>query len=232
MLTNAKVSPGQFQYTRDVNKIPQFDQWLQAQIDAEILTNQDGGDHWLNVHVGNAYERGAKKVNALAGRNIKDYQALPDYSPLTNLHHIERAELIFQRVYSELKGVTEVMSSQISRELANGMIRGENPKKVAARMTDRVDKIGISRARLIARTEIVESHNQASINEADILARETGVEIRMQWITAIDGRERPSHRERHNQIYDRDKVSSMLGEPNCRCSVSAIIELDKIAKKS
>lgn len=235
LVTNVTVRQGQFQYTRDVAKIPEFNKFLQGVIDTEILDIENGvqtSDHWLNVYVGNAYERGAKKVRALAERNITDISKLPDYSPLTNLHHIERAELIFQRVYSELEGVTEVMSKQISTELANGIIRGKNPKDVAAAMTDRVDKIGISRSRLIARTEIVESHNQASANEAELLMRETGVEIEMEWITAIDGRERPSHHDRHGKVYPIATARGMLGEPNCRCSISAKIDLLKIVKKS
>ena len=236
LVTNA-VSPGQFEYTRDANKIPEFNAWLQNEIDREILGIANGTipapeDHWLNVYVGDAYERGAKKTRAYAERNINSLDSLPDYHPLGNPFHMERAELIFQRVYSDLKGVTEVMSSQISRELANGMMRGLNPKEVAENMADRVDKIGITRARLIARTEIVESHNRASLNEAEELEEETGVAIKMQWVTSMDGRERPSHAARHLKIYPRDEASNMLGEPNCRCSISAYIDIDEILKSS
>lgn len=232
LVTNA-VSPGQFEYVRDAEKIPLFNQWLQGEIDREILGIASGiipapEDHWLNVYVGDAYERGAKKTRFYAERNITGLTSLPDYHPLTNPIHAERAELIFTRVYSDLKGVTEVMSNQISRELANGMIRGLNPKEVAANMADRVDKVGISRSRLIARTEIVESHGRAAANEARMLATETGVEIEMVWLGAEDSRERPSHVERNNNIYPIDVAESMLGEPNCRCSISAYIDIAKI----
>lgn len=236
MIANVTVNPGQYQYLRDSAKIDEFNRQLQQMIDEEVLGITLGTiepkDHWLNVHVGNAYERGAKKTRALAERGILNIVKLPDYNPLINLAHIERAELIFTRVFNDMKHVTDVMRQQMSRELSVGMLRGENPKKVAARMVDRVDKIGMTRARLIARTEIVESHNQASAKEAQLLEKETGVAIKMQWITAMDGRERESHAARHLNIYGIDEAQGMLGEPNCRCSISAYIDIAQIGKKS
>jgi hypothetical protein len=87
-------------------------------------------------------------------------------------------------------------------------------------MADRIDKIGKVRGRLIARTEIIKAHQTAAIQEAELLEAETGYTINMEWSTCIDGRERPTHHDRNNKIYTKEKVQTLLGEPNCRCSVS------------
>lgn len=231
LVTN-EVLERKYEFMRDSEKIAEFNRDLQLIIDKEILDIADGTiqpkDYWLNIHVGQGYDRGARKVRLAAERAIPSLVKLPAYSPLANPFHVERAELIYTRVFNDMKGVTDTMRSQMSRVLSEGMLRGDNPKTVAKDMIGRVDSIGITRSKLIARTEIVESHNQASIREADILEKETGVEIKMIWIGADDGRERPTHVARNNNIYTREEISSMIGEPNCRCSVSAYIDIKKL----
>jgi SPP1 gp7 family putative phage head morphogenesis protein len=237
LITNATqkfslIRPRQYEFLRDSSKIAEFNRFLQLEIDREILGIADGTiepkNYWLNVHVGQGYERGAKKTRLIAERGIKSLVGIPDYSPLLNPAHIERAEFIYTRVFNDMKNVTDTMRGQMSRVLADGMLQGLNPKDVARNMLDRVDKIGMTRARLIARTEIVESHNQASIKEAELLEKETGVPIKMQWITSLDGRERETHRQRHLLIYTADDALRLIGEPNCRCSVSAYIDIKKL----
>src|SRR5690606_28036470 len=48
-----------------------------------------------------------------------------------------------------------------------------------------------ARARVIARTEV----GMASEAASDAAARATGLELTKEWMTAMDGRERPSHAE-------------------------------------
>ena len=221
------ISDGRFIFLRDPEKLDEFNEWFKEQVDEEILA---GGaeDNWLNAYVGQGYDRGARKTRLAAERNIPSLNKLEDFSPLANPAHVERAELIYTRVYKDLEGVTESMSSAISRELASGILTGENPRTVAARLNKQVDNIGKNRAKLIARTEIVHAHNTASIQEGSLIAAETGVEEQYQWLTAIDGRERPAHHDRHENIYPGGEAQSLLGEPNCRCSVSFYFDVEKV----
>ena len=227
LITNRTASPGEFTFTRDVNKIPEFERFLQQSIDQEILrtnqlspTQRGRESHWLNVHIGEGYRRGATKARLAAERSLPNLQKLPDYNPFTNAAHIARSELIYQRVYSDLQGVTQAMSKQISSILAQGIIKGQNSGEVAKLILDRVDKIGITRAKLIARTEIIESHNLANIKEAELLEKETNTKIKVMWLTALDGRQRHTHDLRHENIYTREEAEQLLGEPNCRCAVA------------
>jgi len=234
LLTNISLArDGEFEFTRDGDKVAEFQAFLQKQIDDEILrietltvTQRDLENHWLNRSVGEGYRRGAVKSRLAVERGLPNIAKLPSYNPFANPAHVERAELIFQRVYEDLEGVTQVMSKQMSRILSEGIVRGDNPKEVAEAMLDRVDKIGKTRAKLIARTEIIESHNIASIKEAELLESETGVEIKMEWVTALDGRQRHSHEARNGNIYTKEEVQKLIGEPNCRCNVTPYIQVD------
>lgn len=225
------VNEGQdFTFTRDAAKLIAFSEWFQQAIDEEILRIDSGGtvsDHWLNTYVGNAYIRGSIKTRSQVEKALGDrLNRIEDYSPFRNQAHVDRAELIFQRTFEDLKGVTSTMADQTRRVLSQGILEGKNPNVVAREMVERVDKIGITRAKLIARTEIVESHNSASIMEAELLTAETGEDIQMRWKTSIDGRERDTHHDRHNNIYPLGVAQSLIGEPNCRCSITAVVDLD------
>jgi len=233
LVTNSSlVQPRKYEFLRDQEKIAEFNRDLQLLIDKEILDIADGviqpKNYWLNIHMGQAYDKGARKTRLAVERGIPSLTKLPGYSPLANPFHVERAELIYTRVFNDMKNVTDTMRGQMSRVLADGMLRGNNPKTVAKEMIGRVDSIGIVRAKLIARTEIVESHNQASILEGSLLSKETGIKEQYIWIGADDGRERPTHIARNNNIYSKEEVLSMIGEPNCRCSVSLYIDIKNL----
>lgn len=221
-----------FEFTRSEDRVADFDAFLQQRIDEEILRvdgltldERSKENHWLNREVGEGYRRGAVKVRLAAERAIPSLLKLADYSPFANPKHVERAQLIFQRTYSDLEGVTQVMAKQMSRELSNGILLGHNPVKVAQAIAEKVDNIGLVRARLIARTEIIESHNSASIKEAEVLEAETGVKIQMEWITAGDSRVRSSHQDRDGNVYSRAEAQDLIGEPNCRCSISPVFDV-------
>lgn len=231
LIANAEpIQDGRFVFVRETEKVAIFDAWLKEQIDAEILAGSEGeiSKHWLSRGIVEGYNRGATKTRMAAEKAIPSLNKLDNYSPLANPSHIERAELLYTRAFQDLKGVTEAMATQMSRVLAEGIIQGEAVKVVAKKLEDRVDAIGRTRAKLIARTEIVESHNSAAIREGQIIAAETGIEEKYQWNTAMDGRERQSHASRHGEIYTASEVQSLIGEPNCRCSVAIWFDVDEV----
>ena len=138
--------------------------------------------------------------------------------------HSERVGLIYTRVFHELEGVTRAMDSQISETLSSGMIEGIGPEEMARRLNGRVDKIGLTRSKLIARTEMVETYNQAAVSEFARASSIIGEPIHVQWWTALDERVRSSHAVRHGKIFTQEEGLQLLGEPNCRCSLLPWIE--------
>jgi SPP1 gp7 family putative phage head morphogenesis protein len=227
-----RARQGRFDDLLDQVKVDEFNRYFHDQVELEILRQDNLSyiekgkeDHWLNKHIGEGYRRGAIKMRFAAERMMPNLLKLPDYSPFSNPQHVQRAELIFKKAYSDLEGVTQVMEKQMSRILADGILRGHSVKKVAKEMESRVDKIGKTRAKLIARTEIIESHSSSAIMEADLLEQQTGVTIKMKWISAGDSRVRPEHIDRDGQVYTRAEASNLIGEPNCRCALSAVFDL-------
>ncbi|OED34603.1 hypothetical protein AB832_07195 [Flavobacteriaceae bacterium (ex Bugula neritina AB1)] len=234
------VNAEDFEYQYQDMSIDEFQEWLNRQIELIILENRG---EWLTKYTRDTFKRGIMKtkseiqsiltksgfynditsslVSDTLGTSSSFVSPLLSEAPLSNPIYLSRANLLETRVFTQLKGVTETMSSQMSTILSDGLLKGKNPRAVARELAERVDKIGITRANLIARTEMINAHNTGSILEASVSQETSGIEIKMRWLTALDGRERPTHRARHKKIYDRVEASNLIGEPNCRCSVTA-----------
>ena len=203
-----------------------FDAWLQGAIAEIILSGSvqkdDSNINWLLAYIDTAYRKGIKKSTSVMqqrlGKNV-----IPDLPNLVNLPpHARAMELIFTRDFDQLKGITEAMSQQISYVISEGILQGENPNDMAKRITDRVEKIGITRAKLLARTEVINAFNLARINNVDAYSDFLGEEVVFRWISGVDARVRDTHRERNNKFYSKEKVTPLIGEPNCRCTITEI----------
>ena len=231
------IEGGRYTYRWSRDKAEEFMAWLEDMTNAKVLEMIPRVDFlggrsevpWTNMFVDSAYQGGIRAGRAelrAAGETIPDFG---DLGPgvgrdiavvaFNQPIHADRVGLIYSRVFTDLKGVTQVMDTQISRELALGMAEGRNPRDMARSLADRVDKIGITRARLIARTETVRSHNEAKLNEFERVEGMTGDNVLVKWVTAQDERVRDTHRPRHGKIYTRAEARKLIGEPNCRCTL-------------
>lgn len=216
----------EFIFLRDGEKLKKFDAWLQGAIAEIILSGSVQKDdlniNWLLAYIDTAYRKGIKKSTSVMqqrlGKNV-----IPDLPNLVNLPpHARAMELIFTRDFDQLKGITEAMSQQISYVISEGILQGENPNDMAKRITDRVEKIGITRAKLLARTEVINAFNLARINNVDAYSDFLGEEVVFRWISGVDARVRQTHRERNNKFYSKEKVTPLIGDPNCRCTITEI----------
>ena len=239
----AELPANKFRYTYDANKVNGFMAWLEQQHKQGLIETSTigarGAEPWSNTYIRSAYQKGLYQARQelISGRaDIPAADTLGSgvSAAFHRPFHADRAALLYTRIFNALKGVTQAMDAQISHELTKGMTEGVSPYEMARRITDRVDKIGIVRARLITRTEVVNAHNQASLREYEWAEQEIGETIKVQWWTALDERVRSSHRARHGKIYDRATASGMLGEPNCRCTLLSVVgsEGEKEAKRS
>ncbi|MHA1809349.1 MAG: phage minor head protein [Candidatus Heimdallarchaeaceae archaeon] len=228
------TTPGQkaFAFRTSEEKVSAFMAWLHEMIGNEVLEMVQGPgigrEPWANMYIRSAYQKGLSEAYARLkkeGVEVSE-QILPISSSFYLPFHAERIGLIYSRVWSDLTGVTQVMETQISRILALGLAQGENPEKIARRLNDRISKIGITRARLIARTEIVRSHNLGALAEYEQAEKTIGKKVNVRWWTALDERVRgnpdgkypnaiPSHWNRHDKVYTREDAEELLGDPNC-----------------
>jgi len=160
-----------FEFTENPEKVKAFMAWLRGVQDAEVLEvtervgrNVVAHSEWQNVYVRRSYEKGiafAKRKLEEAGLDVPEEDIRAVFNrPI----HADSLGLIYTRNFTELEGITEAMDQQISRELADGLSQGKNPRVIAREINNRVDKIGITRARTLARTEVNRAQNEATLN--------------------------------------------------------------------
>lgn len=202
--------------------------WLHEQEVANGLTVRPGAtvrssasNAWTSTYVESAYSRGlqsaASKLRG-AGASVSGRWVEAAFRrPI----HADRLGIAYTRTFSELKGITDAMDQQISRVLAEGLSRGAGPLDIARGIVDRVDKVGVTRARMLARTEVINAHSEASLNayqEAGL----SGVQVEAEWLTAAGAC--PVCVELAEKTYTLEQARGKIpAHPNCRCAFAPLV---------
>lgn len=210
-------------------RIERFQDWLDEAMESEVLEVIERDE---NVYVRRAYEHGLRD----ADRNLR--QAGMDVEP-TDLEdarqfvqapvHERKLQLLFSRNYAELDGITNAVSQQVTRELANAIAAGENPRETARRITDRIDKIGKTRATVLARTETIKAHSDATIERYRQQGVDrVGIEPEVQIQTAGDQQVCQQCRSVARRApWSLDEFEGSTNQPpihpQCRCAVLPVI---------
>ena len=136
-------------------------------------------------------------------------------------------ELIRRRIVS----IAETTRNQIVAAVARGYADGLGVAEIGKGIRERVGDFSTYRAELIARTE---THGAANFG-AQEAAKETGLELRREWISADDARTRQDHVDADGQVVGMDEPFIVGGEAlmypgdpagppeqtiNCRCAVA------------
>jgi SPP1 gp7 family putative phage head morphogenesis protein len=222
----AAPQPREFEFRTDAGKLKGFRDWLQEQIKLRVLSpSKDGepGKPWTSKFIESAYKRGM--VNAF--RSSKKEQAIADQgfvdksqdaflkSAFGQPETTAKIELLATRAFEELKGVSEVMATQMNRALATGMVDGSGARDIARNMVDTVDNLTEKRALLIARTEVIHAHAEGQLDSFEELGvEELGVES--EWSTAGDERVCPLCEEMEGKLFSIEEAHGMIPlHPNC-----------------
>lgn len=233
-----------FQFTRDSTQADQFMDWLERQEKEGLLRIIERND---NPFIRSSYERGldhAERELRTAGMQTGD---VPVQEIFNRPVHQDAVQLLYTRNLQELQGITEAMNQQITRELADGFQKGLNPRDVARNITDRVNKVGKHRATVMARTEIINAHSEATLNRYERMGVEN-VTVRAELSTAGDNRVCPICASLEGKTYslqearsssfdfdpsevDMDTTPSMSGSyrmrpplhPQCRCALVPVV---------
>jgi len=227
----------EFEFKRDDEKLAAFMAWLATQVQEnifEITTRDRIGESitglWANLYIDTAYKQGIRRARQEArnsglqvpdiGNEYIDEVNVSFNSPI----HSERAAVIYSRVYSELEGVTAAMDQQISRILADGIIQGWGTERIAQEIAAKVEGIGITRALMIARTEVIRAHHLATIQEYRNLEIQ-GIKIQAEFSTAGDGRVCKVCAGLNGKIFSLNEAEGIIPvHPNCRCVCLPYIE--------
>ena len=226
-----RVQQERFEFVRPEQKVASFMDWLRSEQDRGILEIQPGASveraarsSWMNIYIDTAYIRGLRQALGHIERQGAEVSERWIEQAFFRPIHADRVGLIYTRAYSQLKGITEAMDQQISRELAQGVAEGRHPRVIARRINNRIDHIGITRARLLARTEVISSHAEASLNAYEEAGIE-GVEVEAEFSTAGDSRVCSECAALEGHTFTMSEARGIIPvHPNCRCAWLPVVE--------
>jgi SPP1 gp7 family putative phage head morphogenesis protein len=206
-------APRDFTFDREADQVQALDRWLQRQTDREIL--QTFGQD--NEFVTSAYDRGIKdartELHALGlaeGGASSEVGATALQLPV----HREQLQALYQRNFGALQGMTDAAANDMRRVLTEGLASGDGPRDIARDLSDRVDAVGKTRANVIARTEVMHSHNRARATEW----QRAGVE-QVTILLAPDACQQ-CQSLKAGAPYPADQAAGLLPQhPNCRCAL-------------
>jgi len=226
---NQQVERQVWRFQSNPQKVRSYRKWLQQQIDAEILTTVGGidGRPWTAPYIESAYRKGGIRayIDLRAGDFIDEDEGFilgskEEFIRIAFSQPTAQAqiELLYTRAFDELQGVTQTMSQQMSRILADGLVQGHGAAKIARSLRDNVTKLTNTRAKVIARTEIVRSHAEGQLDSFEFLGVEE-VGIMAEWSTAEDDRVCPMCAPLEGVVMTIEEARGLLPRhPNCRCA--------------
>lgn len=224
---NINTLPGNkaFAFSRSSEKVDAFMLWLNEQekkgIIQTVKLNQLGTaaeEPWTNTYIADSYKRGQQRATYEMGKTgmVNPLGMSGLTASMSTPFHVDRVGLLYTRTFSDLKGISQAMDTQISRILAQGLTDGDNPKVLAKKITDSVDGIGRARARTLARTEVIRAHHSGMVGEYRNWGL-AGVKVKAEWQTAgFNVCDRC--KELEGKIFTIDQIEGMIPlHPNCRC---------------
>ena len=236
------ISPRQFAFRNNADKISGFMEWLEEMEQAAIfqtvkspslgtgLTHQ-----WTDLYISRAYKKGMiwGRVQIKKNKDLMDNLNLAQDDINTDsiyiqrsfntTVHADRVGILYTRTFSDLKGITAAMDAQISRILAEGMALGQSPIKIARQITKKISTVGIHRATILARTEVIRAHHLASIQTYRSYGVK-GVVVHAEWLTAGDSRVCSSCKPLEGKVFTLDKITPLIPvHPQCRCAALPVV---------
>jgi SPP1 gp7 family putative phage head morphogenesis protein len=214
-------------------QLKEFQQFVQTQVDREILRGIDtGAGNWLERYIKEAYEKGQGRafddaMKKYGEKYPQEYKSKVDYyqgsrdeflrSSFRSPASAERVSLLASRAYTDLKGVTQTMSTQMNRILTDSIIQGRGPKETARELSKAVDGIGRNRALTIARTETIRAHADGQLEALKNLGVEE-VGVMVEWSSASDDLVCGQCADMDGAVMPIASASAIIPlHPNCRC---------------
>ena len=162
----------EFEFPENPERAAEFESWLNEKIEDDVLEDLGrdlviDGEHWTAEHIRDASKQGIKHGDRQLRRSGFDVDDEPVSSVVRAPVHQDVIQSGYLRAYDELEGITTDMATDISRTMSDGLAEGWGPRKTASAMNDRVDKVGLTRSRRLARTETSRAYNDHSLVRFD-----------------------------------------------------------------
>ncbi len=124
------------------------------------------------------------------------------------------------RNLTALRGISDDVNKEIIQSITEGMKNGEDYRRIAERLVERTDSIGINRAELMARTETAFTHNQA----AEMRYAQNGIE-QVEWFTTLQEKDWGCIcPDLDGEIFNlADSWERPPIHPRCMCTIAPVI---------
>lgn len=165
---NANIDPAnQHEFKERVPKQIRFRERIQRWIDEGILEPKTpeqvkNSQHYTAIYVDAAYAQGVSFAEGImVDRGVsmaREEAATAMGRPI----HIRELETVYARNYRGLEGITDDIDRSLSRIFLTALREGWGSSQTATEITNEVESIQHTRARTMARTEIMNAHNSAA----------------------------------------------------------------------
>jgi SPP1 gp7 family putative phage head morphogenesis protein len=194
-------------FETDESQTRAFIRWLTDALRDDVLEQTRrrrvrDGQHWTAAYVRGGYRRGwefATDQLQQAGVEIA-----ADAEPLRLGVPRRQLRKLYTRTYETLESVTADTAPRVRETLTAGLAEGVNPRELARRLTSEIATLQRTRAEVLARTEVINSHSEATLDRYE----RAGVDAvsHGEWATADDDRVCPICESLEGQEFTIDEM--------------------------
>lgn len=207
---DAPVENVRWAFEEPGSQVQMFRDWLKLRV-TQLVGGHDFQGEW-HRQMANAYAKGARR----SASEVLGSDAIYNES-VKALSLKQKAKLLAQRSFTDLEGVTDRMSTRMAGLLADGLTAGDSPKAIAKALAAEVD-LSMSRALIVARTEITRAHAQGQL----LALKESGVDkvgVEVEWRAAQDDRVCELCSSMDGVTFSIEEADGLIpAHPNCRCA--------------
>ena len=156
-----------FEFETDPRRIDAFMEWWDGALEEGLvepidLADLERGRHYTASHVNKGYKKGVKWGNARARDAGFDVDTAEVEAIIQRPVHQEALRTLYTRTFENLEGIGPDAADQIRTILTDGLAEGRGAIDIGNELGRQVDVLRRTRGRTIARTEVMNSHVQAT----------------------------------------------------------------------
>lgn len=216
-----------WRFATDAAKLESFKAWFQDRVQRRLLSPVGGRNKepWSSKYVASAYKKGLLRAYAdlrrgtlMGGDFYEGGQEEFLRSSFGSPEAAGKLKLLNTRTYTYLKGLSEELQTTVGRVLADGLADGHHPKRIARDLTEQVKTIGRTRARTIARTEVIHAHSEGQLDAFEDLGL-SEVELMVEWSTSGNGNVCEKCQPLQGIVLTTKDARGLIPRhPNCACA--------------
>jgi len=174
------VSNARYKGALNKDKVVNTFEWINS-LTASTLVQKD----WTKALVKAGHQRGIL-------RGHTDYKGLPKDEVTKKIQSeflkgmaVKTATLnnLQNVAFDYLEGINKEMGNQITKSIQTGLMAGKTKEQIAVDIVDRVDKIGLTRAKTLVETEIARAHSEGVLDSLETLGV-TRIGVNVEWVTS------------------------------------------------